>query len=136
MTRHFTGGCSCGAVRYEGSADPIVMANCHCRDCQKATGGAFASGFLVPRDAVKIEGEVKWYQVTGDSGKPVGRGFCPVCGSRLFSQPPNPELLAVAAGNLDDSSWFSPTMDIYTASAQPWACMNPELSKFAKMPSA
>ena len=54
-----TGGCMCGVVRYECSAEPIVTANCHCRDCQRASGSAFISGFIVPRNAVVIAGEVK-----------------------------------------------------------------------------
>ena len=41
-----TGGCACGAIRYEVTAEPIVTFNCHCRDCQKTTGGAYASCFL------------------------------------------------------------------------------------------
>jgi hypothetical protein len=134
MKLPFTGGCMCGEIRYECSAEPIMMGNCHCRDCQRATGTAFAAAILVLRDAVTITGEVKYYDVTGDSGRIVSRGFCPNCGSRLFSKPPIPELMGIMAGSLDDPSWFQPRMDIYTASAQPWDCMNPDLPKFAKFP--
>jgi hypothetical protein len=130
----FTGGCMCGAIRYECSAEPIVTANCHCRDCQQATGTAFAAAILVPRNAVTIVGDVKYYEVTGDSGNIVGRGFCPNCGSRLFSKPPIPELMGIMAGSLDDPSEFQPGMNIYAASAQLWDYMNPELPKFDKMP--
>jgi hypothetical protein len=130
----FTGGCLCGAVRYECSAEPIVMGNCHCRDCQLATGTAFAAGMLVPNNAVAIAGEVKYYDVTGDSGSIIGRGFCPNCGSKLFSKPSVPELIGIFAGSLDEPSGYQPVMDIYTASAQPWDYMNPDLPKFAKMP--
>jgi hypothetical protein len=134
MKTPFTGGCMCGAIRYECSAEPIVMGNCHCRDCQRATGTAFAAAMLVPREAVQISGDAKYYDVTGDSGNIVGRGFCPNCGSRLFSQPPIPQLLGIMAGSLDDPSEFQPGMDIYTASAQHWDYMHPELPKFPKMP--
>src|SRR5204863_376671 len=41
MAAKFTGGCACGAIRYEITAEPIVTFNCHCRDCQKTTVGAF-----------------------------------------------------------------------------------------------
>ncbi|HEU0005684.1 MAG TPA: aldehyde-activating protein, partial [Terriglobia bacterium] len=44
----FTGGCVCGAVRYECSAEPIMMFKCHCRDCQRVTGGGFVAGLVVP----------------------------------------------------------------------------------------
>jgi len=135
MSTPFTGGCMCGAIRYECSAPPLLMGNCHCRDCQRATGTAFASAILVPRDAVTITGDVKYYDVTGDSGGMVSRGFCPHCGSRLFGKPPNPAVMGIMAGSLDDPSWFQPQIDCYTASAQPWDYMNPALPKFAKTPS-
>jgi hypothetical protein len=77
----------CGTIRYACSAAPVFMVNCHCRDCQQATGTAFAAGLLVPRDAVKIAGDVKYYDVVGGSGSIVGRGFCPNCGAYLFSKP-------------------------------------------------
>src|SRR3712207_749693 len=104
----FPGGCMCGNICYECSAEPIVMGNCHCRHCQRATGTAFAAGILVPRNAVTIIGDVKYYDVTGDSGGIVSRGFCPNCGSQLFSKPPIPELMGILAGSLDDPSWFQP----------------------------
>lgn len=131
----FTGGCMCGAIRYECTAEPTFMGNCHCRDCQQATGTAFAAAMLVPRNAVKITGEAKYFDVVGNSGNMVGRGFCPNCGSRLFSKPPIPELMGIMAGSLDDPSEFKPAVDIYTASAQPWDYMNPNLHKFDTIPS-
>lgn len=130
----FTGGCMCSGIRYECSAEPIFMGNCHCRDCQRATGSAFAAAMLIPSSAVKIDGNVKYYDAIGDSGSIVGRGFCPNCGSRLFSKPPSPKLMGIMVGSLDDPSEFQPSMDIYTASAQPWDYLNPELPKFAKLP--
>ena len=125
----------CGAVRYECAGDPIAMGNCHCRDCQRATGSAFAAAVLVPVSAVRITGEVKYYEVTGDSGTVVYRGFCPNCGARLFGKPAaSPDIIDIMAGSLDDPSWFRPQADIYTASAQPRDYMNPDLPKFPRMP--
>jgi hypothetical protein len=132
----FTGGCMCGAIRYECSAAPIFMGNCHCRDCQQATGTAFAAAILVPRNAVTISGNLKYYDVIGGSGEPIGRGFCPNCGSRLFGKPANPAFLGIMAGSLDDPSWFEPTFDFHVASAQPWDWMNPALLKFPTSPPA
>ena len=134
MAIPFTGGCMCGAIRYECLAEPIAMGICHCRDCQRATGSAFAAALIVPRSAMTITGEVKYYGVTGDSGNLVSRGFCPHCGSRLFGTPANPGVISIQAGSLDDPSRFKPQAEIYVASAQPWDYMNPDLPKFAKFP--
>lgn len=135
MSVTFTGGCICRAVRYECSAEPVMMANCHCRDCQKAGGGAFAPAVIVPTASLKITGEAKFYDTQSDSGNIVSRGFCPNCGSRLFGKTAAmPDLMAIQAGSLDDPSWYQPRMDIYTASAQPWDTMNPQLPKFQKSP--
>jgi len=68
MAAPFSGGCTCGAVRYECSAEPLMMGNCHCRDCQRASGGPFVSIVAVPKDALKITGEVKYHEVKADSG--------------------------------------------------------------------
>ena len=135
MATPFTGGCMCGAVRYECSVEPVMTANCHCRDCQRTTGGAYASVFFVPRNTIKITGEVKYYDVKGESGNILSRGFCPTCGSRLFGKPAvMPDLMGIMAGSLDDPSSHRPAIDIYTTSAQPWDSMNPELPKFPKGP--
>jgi hypothetical protein len=125
----------CGAVRYECTGDPVFMGNCHCRDCQRAGGGAYNPAIGVPRSAVKITGTVKYYESKADSGSPAKRAFCPNCGSRLFSEPSfAPDLIVLTAGSLDDPSIFKPMMDIYTSSAQPWDHMNPALAKVPKMP--
>ena len=137
MAPRFAGGCICGGVRYECAADPIAAGNCYCRDCQRASGGAYAAALLVPVSAVNITGEVKYYDVTGDSGGIVSRGFCLTCGARLFGKPAaEADIISIMVGSLDDPSWYRPQADIYTASAQPWDHMNPGLPKFAKLPQA
>jgi hypothetical protein len=103
--------------------------------CQRASGGAYAAALLVPASAVNITGEVKYYDVTGDSGGIVSRGFCPTCGARLFGKPAaGVGIISIMVGSLDDPSWYRPQADIYTASAQPWDHMNPGLPKFVKLP--
>ena len=87
MPTSLTGGCACGAIRYACMADPLLALNCHCRDCQRASGTAFAAILRVPAAAFTVtQGEPKFFTVTGDSGNPVSRGFCSECGSPLFSR--------------------------------------------------
>lgn len=129
------GGCQCGRVRYECSAEPVFTGNCHCRDCQKASGGAYVPALAVPAPALKITGEVIFYESRADSGNTFSRGFCPNCGGRIFGKTSGmPQLIFITAGSLDDPSQFKPTMDIFTASAQPWDHMNPNLGKFPRQP--
>lgn len=135
MATNFKGSCLCGAVKYECNADALFMGNCHCRDCQKATGAAYDPCIGVPAAALKITGAVKYHDVKAESGNTLSRGFCPECGSRLFAKTSAmPDLGMITASTLDNPSLYQPTMDIFTASAQPWDHMNPALPKFPKMP--
>jgi hypothetical protein len=75
--------------------------------------GAFAPLVFVPRSAVTITGDVKYYDVKGDSGNIVSRGFCPACGARLFLKPAiMPDVIGIMAGALEDPTWYQSTMDI------------------------
>jgi hypothetical protein len=132
----FSGGCACGAVRYTSTAGPLFSLNCHCRDCQRETGSAFAPILAVPREAFTVtRGRPKCFDVTADSGNVTRRLFCGECGSALFGEPgSSPEIVTIRAGSLDDPSQFRPAQDIFTASAQPWDYMNPRLPKTPRLP--
>lgn len=131
-----TGGCACGAVRYEYDAEPRLALNCHCRDCQRASGTAYAAILRVPAATFTVtKGEPKFYTITSDSGNSVSRGFCAECGSPLFSRLSGmSDVVGVRVSSLDDPSHYRPTMDIFVASAQPWDHMNPGLPKFPGYP--
>ena len=129
------GGCACGAVRYECSSDPLMAANCYCRDCQRSTGTAMASVLLVAKTALKLAGELKHYEVTGDSGNKVTRGFCPNCGSPILSlMSAMPDYVALKAASLDDPSLFKPMLQVFMKSAPPWAPVRDDLPQFDKQP--
>jgi len=130
-----TGGCACGAVRYECSADPIMAANCYCRDCQRSSGTAMASVILVPTAALKLTGQLKHFEVTGDNGNKVSRGFCPNCGSPIISVlSATQAMVALKAGSLDDPGQFKPMAQVYLKSAPPWAPVREDLPRFDKQP--
>jgi hypothetical protein len=89
----------------------------------------------VPKSAIQITGNVKYYSSPGESGNPVVRGFCANCGSRVVSMPSIlRDVTVLMAASLDDPGIFKPTVDIFTASAQPWDYMNPAIQKFPKAP--
>jgi len=87
MSEFHTGGCLCQAVRYEFSTEPLMAVHCYCRDCQKATGSAFATVFGISQAAFRLlQGEPGEFTVTANSGRAVTRQFCKVCGSPLFTK--------------------------------------------------
>jgi hypothetical protein len=106
------------------------MLNCHCRDCQRANGSAYAAIVAVPKAAVQMRGEPRYHKIVGNSGKAIERGFCPTCGSQVTVKLERlPDILAVQAGSLDDPSIFRPSMDVFTSSAQAWDHMDPKIQK-------
>ncbi len=136
MTNRLTGGCLCGAIRYECDSGPTFAGNCHCKDCQRSSGGPYTPAMFFRASAVHITGSPRYFQSRGDSGRMIERGFCGDCGSQLFSKLESlPEILGIKAGTLDDGTAFKPTVDFFVASAQPWDCMSPSLPKFPGSPA-
>jgi len=102
-----TGRCLCGQVRYTVTGDPAFSGICHCRNCQRYTGSAFETIVAFPTEAIKVQGELKTYQDTGDSGQPVFRRFCAKCGSGVIADVNVlPSITLVLAGTLDDPAAF------------------------------
>ena len=129
------GGCLCGAVRYSAGGEPKFVGVCHCTDCQKFTGTAFATVLGVPTSALQVQGPVTTFTNSAESGKAMHRKFCSKCGSSLMDEADAmPGMAMIAAGTLDDPSWVKPTMEIYCDSAQPWVHLGGEMKRFGKMP--
>ncbi len=120
----WTGGCACGAIRFECSGEPALMLNCHCRDCQRASGSAYAAIVVFPRTAASVTGDPRYYSKTGGSGNPIERGSCPTCGNPVMVKLGKmPEVIGFHAVSLDDPARYKPAMDLFTASAHPWDVM-------------
>ena len=112
------GGCLCGAVRYTAEADPTSATVCHCRDCQKFTGSAFAALVRVPKEALTIEGTLKTFSSIGGSGNPILRHFCPECGSSIAEEPgTRRDIIILNVGTFDDPTVAKPRREIFRADA-------------------
>ena len=130
------GGCVCGAIRYELSADPMMAIACHCRDCQYSSGGGPANVIAMAKTAVSItNGEPRAYRSQSDQGNLVTRHFCAECGTPLFAESAaRPDFIGVKIGSLDDPGRFRPAANIWVKSAQPWTYLDPALPRFDKNP--
>ena len=136
MDLPFGGGCACGAIRYECAGAPRYMGNCHCTDCQQATGNAFLPAVMVKENEFSLRsGEPIWFERPSDRGHPMRRAFCPACGSPLFLvNGANTAVRVLYSGSLDDPSRYRPSREIYVASAQPWCLLHPDLPHDEGMP--
>ncbi|MGR6468639.1 GFA family protein [Rhizobium sp. PAMB 3182] len=106
------GSCLCGAVRFKVAGELGAPDACHCSICRKHSGHYFASA-NVQKDSLTVEGEenVTWYQ----SSVKVRRGFCSVCGSSLFFDPPHRDWIAIAMGAFDGPTGTHLEMHIFVA---------------------
>lgn len=133
--RAYTGGCACGALRYEIAAEPLMSGHCQCRDCQRESGTSHASQMAFPRAAAKISGDASFWQKAADSGNIIARAFCPTCGSPVYSTNPGmPDLIFIRAASLDEPARFRPQMVVWTRSGQEWDIVDPKLPRFETMP--
>jgi hypothetical protein len=117
-----TGGCLCGAVRYESTEDPATAATCHCRTCQKGYGGPYTAAVGFRRSAFSItKGELKYYE----SSKIARRGFCSECGSPILLDfksfvPFGGEHFFVRMGSLDNPEKYKPEFHFGVEAQLPW----------------
>jgi hypothetical protein len=133
---NLTGGCLCGAVRYEISGPPKLTVSCHCRDCQYASGGAPAHVMILWADDVAIKkGKPKEHYTVSAKGNRMGRLFCKVCGTPLFAKnEAHPEIVHVKVGSLDDTSQFRVQANIWVSSAPPWHYIDSAVTRFPHDP--
>jgi hypothetical protein len=117
------GGCACGAVRYRLTAPPLIVHACHCRDCQRLTGGAFVINILIEREFAKTSGaSPRSFELETPSGSGQEVSFCGACGTTLWSRyrvAPG-HLLFVRAGTLDTPDAVEPDVHIYVRTKLPW----------------
>ncbi|HEY2891802.1 MAG TPA: GFA family protein [Dongiaceae bacterium] len=122
MTQPLEGGCACGAIRYRLKTKPMFVHCCHCRDCQRQTGSAFALNALIETDRIEIfSGKPEAVNMPTDSGRPHDIYRCPACRIALWSDyGRRPALRFVRVGTLDDASALPPDVHIFTRSKLPW----------------
>jgi hypothetical protein len=115
------GGCSCGAVRYRLTSEPLFTHCCHCLNCQRQTGSAFVINLLI--EAARVEllaGDPQPVDVPRDDGSTQRIYRCTACRVAVFSEYGSPRVWFVRGGTLDEPSQVEPDVHIYTRSKVPW----------------
>ena len=130
-----TGGCLCGALRYEASTAPQYAGYCFCADCRKASGSGFIPfmGFMAP--ALRITGAAVTHTLRHRDGRQSDRNFCTVCGGLVFGGIRGESAShTIYAGSLDDPSHFKPTIAIFNRDRPDWVALPAGLKVFEAMP--
>jgi hypothetical protein len=129
-----TGSCFCGEVRYRLTQAPMFIHCCHCRDCQKQTGGAFAINALIERSCVALLEESRdpvCVTVETDSGRPHDIFRCPQCQSALWSDYGRRGVMVfVRVATFDRGHDVAPDVHIFTRSKLPWVTLPPGARSF------
>lgn len=122
------GGCLCRAVRFSIDREPIAKRMCWCRECQYRAAGNASVNIVCKSEAIATTGDIRWYESIADSGNEMRRGFCPQCGTQIFSiSSGSRHLTVVRVGTLDDPSIGAPEGIIWASSAPAWAKLDPDL---------
>ena len=131
----FEGSCHCGRVRYRAVAPFGEMTNCHCTDCRKSHGAAFATYIEVPRERFSyVQGEGELHSFQAESG--LQRYFCRNCGSIIWNGSSNPpEAYWITAGTLDTPIDRKPDAHIFIRSKVPWYDIKDDLPQHQAYPA-
>ena len=135
MSDTITGGCLCGAVRYQARGEPRFAGYCCCDDCQKQSGSGFIPFMGFSASAIAITGDAMTHSLPLSDGRVSDRNHCARCGSLVFGGVRGrDEFHTVYAGTLDDLSQFKPKMAINTRFKPDWVILPPGLAVFEGMP--
>jgi hypothetical protein len=132
----YTGGCLCGALRWEATADPLYAGHCYCADCRKASGSGFIPFMAFSGAAMTISGKTLTHRLPLGGGRVATRNSCAACGGLVFGGEVGESTdFNIYAGSLDDPTQFHPKIAIFTRNRPAWALVPQNLKQFETMPS-
>ena len=130
------GHCLCGQVKYTVSGDPVVVAHCHCEDCQRLTGSGHSTGAMYPSSQLTLQGGTAEYKLTSENGNRVTRVFCPSCGSPILGKNTAMQgFVTLSLGTMDDSDDFEPGVIVFCRNRRPWDVMDESIQSFDAQPA-
>lgn len=130
------GGCQCGAVRYRLTVASRAAYACHCRECQRQSGSAFALSMPVRRASLTLTGQLGCWSRAADSGARSACSFCTVCGTRVHhGSSASPDWVTLKPGTLDDTSGIVVAAHLWVRSRQAWVMLDPAATAFDTQPA-
>ena len=114
-----TGGCGCGAVRFEITEPFLSASYCHCTRCQRRTGTAASANARLAPGSVRITAGENELRAWAPEDR-MAKVFCGLCGSAVFSRRPGGDWMGVRLGAIDGDPGIRPQWHQYVAYAAPW----------------
>ena len=131
-----TATCRCGQLRAECEGEPVRVSVCHCLECQKRSGSAFAAQARWPEQRVRVSGESKIWERVADSGHRATYRFCPQCGSTVaYVIEGWPGVVAVPLGAFADPGFPAPRFSVYEHRKHAWTTVLGEEVEHSSSPS-
>jgi len=133
-----TGGCLCGAIRFEIDAEGLGGGYCYCRDCQYVSGGMPSAVMVFPRFAFRLlKGTPKAHRAISARGISIERSFCGDCGTHVTAwNEDHQDIIPVRVGVLDKPDAFAPMANLWMRSARSWHRPDTGLQCFETQPGA
>jgi hypothetical protein len=131
----YSGGCLCGALRYQAEGEPLFAGHCYCADCRKASGSGFIPFMVFPAAAFSVTGATVEQRSTSFRGTEAVRSRCAACFSLVFGgEYGKDDSHTVYAGSLDTPEHFRPALAIFTRGRPEWAALPAGLAVFETLP--
>ena len=113
--------CACGKLRVTCEGEPLSVALCHCRACQRRTGSSYGIVAFFETHRAKMHGASTRFERSSDSGYPVTFHFCPTCGSTVYWFPARkPGHVGIAVGAFADPDFPRPAKEVHREHRHPW----------------
>ncbi len=129
------GGCYCGGLRYVAEGEPMMKAQCHCRECQYISGGSPNVIVAMPLDGFAYTGGEPGQFTRSDIPRAVTREFCPTCGTHVLTRAKGFPGVILKVGTFDDPALFGgPEMALFTVDRQPFHAIPDGIPVFERLP--
>jgi hypothetical protein len=125
--------CACGKLSADLPDIPVNPVACHCLDCQRRTGSAFAVGVVFPRDSIAVTGDSREYIRATASGGQCRMYFCPECGTTVYWYSDKfPNVVGVGVGAISDPKLPAPVRSVWEQSKHDWVNIESAAEHFPK----
>ncbi len=135
MDKKYTGRCRCGAVSYVADGPPIIVAQCHCKDCRRLSGTGHTVGAMFHSQAVTVHGVLGEFKYMSDKESEVTKAFCKQCGSPIYgTNTRTPDHLTLTLGTMDDASGLDVAVVIFDRDKPHWDQLGVDVVIFEMQP--